>query len=90
MTPTEEKAQEKAKELILKYNRLVYPYFGSSMLTNDTDEDVILQNSKECAVILCNETIDALNSVKGMAKIHKVKFWKRVKEILEDGDNKEV
>ncbi|QQV91424.1 hypothetical protein M1M25_gp116 [Tenacibaculum phage Gundel_1] len=89
-TPTEIKAQAKAKELVLKYNRLVYPYFGSSMLTNETDEGVILHNSKECSLILCDQMIETLSSMKGMARISKNTFWKRVKEILEDGDNKEV
>jgi len=52
--------KEKAKELVDKYKGLVYPYIGSSMLTNDADEGVILMNSKHCALINIDENIKSL------------------------------
>ena len=68
MTPTEIKAKEKAEELINSFTEIVY--LG------------LVETSIDCAIIVCDETINALNNVKGMGKIHKVKFWKLVKENL--------
>lgn len=58
MTP-----KEKAKELIDQFWGLVYPYFGSSMLTNDTDDRVILRNSKTCALITVEESLYILKQL---------------------------
>lgn len=79
---TEIKAEEKAKELIDFFKPIVYSHVGSQFMTGTHDDELILKNSKICAKKLCQETIDALNSIKGMGKIHKVKFWKLVKEKL--------
>lgn len=68
MTP-----EEKSNELIEKF-------------LDDKTIGLILEEeeAKKCALILVEETIDALSSIKGMGKIHKVKFWKQVKAILEN------
>lgn len=71
LTPTEEKAKEKAKIIL------------AEMVSRQ--EDYLLDPNllgKECAIILCDQVIEALNSVKGMGKIHQVKFWKLVKKYL--------
>jgi len=39
------------EKLIEQFKPLVYPYMGSGMLSNELNQDVILRNSKECAVI---------------------------------------
>ena len=83
MTKTEEKAQDKATELTDLFVNLVYPYSGSGFMTDTIDQEVVLINCKKCAINVCNETIKALSNVKGMGKIHKVSFWKKVKSNLE-------
>ena len=83
MTPIEIKAEEKAKEIVELFKPYVYCFLGSSMLTNEPVDSVVLGNAKICALISCNQTIEALSSVKGMGKIHKVKFWKLVKNQIE-------
>jgi len=50
MTP-----KEKAKYLVSKYSLFVYPFLGSAMLTNTEDREVILANSKKCAIIAVDE-----------------------------------
>lgn len=90
MTP-----EEKAKELVEKFKGIVYPYIGSSMLTNETDEGVILTNSKICAIIVVDETIDALDmfgycggmyddyetgQVTLIDEKHPTEYWYKVKE----------
>ena len=53
-------------------------------MTCTHDEDLILSNSKKCALKLAKETEFALSETKGMGKIHKVKFWKLVSEKIEN------
>ena len=60
-------AEERAKELVKKFSPLVYPYIGSSMLTNDEDDGVILMMSKKCAVIAVEHSIER---VKEMHLLH--------------------
>lgn len=68
MTPTEEKAIAKAEELF---------GFFSAFITNDLRTLI-------CCFKICDENIQTLNSMKGLGKIHKVKFWKLVKQTLKD------
>jgi len=44
-------------KLEAEFNGLVYPYLGSSMLTNEPFDSVIEANSKECAKIAENFAI---------------------------------
>ena len=62
---------EKAIELIEKYKGLVYPYIGSSMLTNDPSDAVILTNAKFCVGILIDEI---LKQFEGLHKPEYVSF----------------
>lgn len=48
-------ATEKANELVQKFKPFVYCYRGSGMLTNWEDENVILEMSKKCALIVIDE-----------------------------------
>lgn len=77
MTPTEEKSKEKAEELLNLFDNPTKQWDGTSFVSS-------LEYKTKCAIICCDQTIDALNSIKGMGKIHKVKFWKLVKKNLED------
>lgn len=73
MTP-----KEKAKELVEKYKPFVYCYLGSGMLMNWEDKDVILSNSKICALIAVDEMIDYLISNKITGTL--MTFWQEVKQ----------
>jgi len=50
MTP-----QEKAIELVDYFKRLVYPFIGSSMLTNEEHPPTILKHAKICALKVVEE-----------------------------------
>lgn len=76
--------KEKAKEILKNYSRLVYPYEGSSMLTNTEFEYVILKNSKTCALIFIDEMIHEfgkievnLNSFEFL--VNRLNFWEEVR-----------
>jgi len=68
MTPTEEKAKEKAKELI-------------GVFYDDSNTSII---NNEMAIKCCNQIIEVLGSVKGRGKIHKLNFWKLVLKNIQD------
>lgn len=70
MTPSEQKAYEKANEL--------FDYFQDIVYLGHKDTVIEIANK------LCDETIEALNGIKGMGKIHKVKFWKNVKKYINE------
>jgi len=84
MTPTEIKAEAKATELKDFFVHIVYPYSGSGFMTDTADNSVILMNCVKCAVKIADEMIEELSVIKGMGKIHKLKFWKLVKKYLEE------
>lgn len=42
---------KKIEELVLSFTPKVYCFFGSGVLTNTYDENVALQNARECALI---------------------------------------
>jgi hypothetical protein len=50
-----------AIELVNKFKPFVYPFIGSSMLTNTEDESVIMSNAKLCANISIDEKIETCN-----------------------------
>ena len=80
MTP-----KEKAEQLVSKFNPFVYCYIGSSMLTNDADDGVILMMSKKCALISCDEILEHIDEIKTM-EYHfgkSIAYWKDVKEEIE-------
>ena len=68
MTP-----KEKAKELISKYVHLAKQTTGA----NGT-----IYNSKQCALITCNRTIDILKEIRD--KEHSDNFWYLENAILEE------
>jgi len=49
------KPEEKAKQLVEKFKNHVNPYVGSGMLSNTHDDETILWQSKECALIIVDE-----------------------------------
>tara|TARA_R110000822_G_scaffold127454_1_gene262954 strand:- start:13009 stop:13227 length:219 start_codon:yes stop_codon:yes gene_type:complete len=71
MTPTEEKAKQKAQELFEFFSEI-------SQLMLD-DNDII----KLCEKV-CDENIITLKDIKGFSKNGKLKFWKYTKEYLKD------
>jgi hypothetical protein len=88
------KPSEKAIELIEKYKGLVYPYIGSSMLTNDPNDAVILTNAKICVGILIDEMLrvaeTADKNTNGVIKAmypnrewSQVDYWTEVKKEVE-------
>ena len=77
-TPTQIKAEEKAKELILFFKGILF----ESHLQNDQDpfNSELNDSAKQCALKLSEETLEAINSIKGKGKMHKVVYWKLIKE----------
>lgn len=78
MTPTEIKAKEKADE--------IFKLFCTTNISDNPKRGLLMPKSAGVyfAIKNCDQVIGALNSVKGMSKIHKVKFWKLVKQNLID------
>ena len=68
MTPTQIKAKAKAQEL----------------WQETSDKFSFKEDRMYCANLICDQVIEALNSVKGMGKISKVKMWKLVKQNLNE------
>lgn len=78
MTPTEIKAEKLAKELI----DITIGLIQANVISN-TELFNVEEAAKGICIRNCEFTIDALNSIKGMGKIHKVKLWKMVKAKIE-------
>ena len=82
--------KDKAKELILFYDKIVYPFMGSGMLVNMEDEDVILRNAKICA----HKTVDEIlltgphREHEAFDIINGVEYWVRVKNEITKYENK--
>lgn len=75
MTP-----KEKAKELVNKYKPFVYCYSGSGMLINEEDEGVILNNSKQCALIAVDEILNDDWYIPSFDEMmERKKYWEQVK-----------
>lgn len=74
-------ADKKAIELVEKYKGLVYPYLGSSMLTNDEHPSAILSNAKTCATILVDSLLSEVDwyALPG----DKQTYWEEVKAEIE-------
>ena len=74
MTPTEKKAEEIENELFEKFSNVPF----------ECNDEPISDSAvwKNCLISVEN-TIEALNSLKGMGKIQKVKLYKLVKQKLE-------
>ncbi|MFK5981478.1 MAG: hypothetical protein QM499_01075 [Flavobacteriaceae bacterium] len=77
-TPTEIKAQIKAKELIDMYS--------TTNISDNPKTGWLMPRSVGVyfAIKSAEEVLETLNSMKGIAKISKVTFWKKVKENLEN------
>ncbi len=73
-------AKQKAIELIKKFNPFVYCYMGSGMLTNESDDNVILMMSKSCANIAVDEM---LLHLQGIGNIINISYWTDVKGEIE-------
>jgi len=71
-TPTEVKAEAKARELEEFFKNLNHP------------QARILINYVVASVKVCDENIATLSSMKGMGRIHKLTFWKLVRKNLVD------
>jgi len=76
MTP-----KEKANFLIDQFSGIVYPYIGSSMLTNDEHEPTIIKNAKMCAYFVVNE-IEADHLSNGTT-LENSEYWQKVKLEIE-------
>ncbi len=74
--------REKAKELIERFSPVVYPFLGSSMLTNEPNYTVILNNAKICA----NITIDEILNLDTGDTINK-DYWEEVRKSIENYKN---
>ena len=79
MTP-----QEKAQELVDRFDEYVHGYVGGSVLSNTQYPDVKLERAKECALIAVDEIIANIEPSVSMDVIEaRVKFWQEVKEEIE-------
>jgi hypothetical protein len=78
-------AKEKAQELTKKFKLYVYPFSaGSGYLSGDFDEDVIKQNSKQCALFVVEEILLNFEEIRTM-EYHLGKstaYWRDVKDEL--------
>lgn len=72
MTPTEEKAKAKAEEIYKSVLEVFTP------IGYEAKDSLV----KEICIFHLDETIEIVNSIKGMGKIHKVSFLKKVKEYV--------
>ncbi len=54
------KQLQEAQNLVDEFKGIVYPYIGSSMLTNDQSDDVILQNAQTFANIVADKIFNEL------------------------------
>lgn len=69
-----------AQELVDKFKGIVYPFIGSSMLTNDQSDDVILENAKTCAHHVADSMIYELSDLPRIPYNEKrTDFWRIVK-----------
>lgn len=57
------KQKQEAQDLVDQFKGIVYPYIGSSMLTNDQSDEVILMNAKTCAHIVADKMIYELSDL---------------------------
>ena len=73
------KEKTKAIELVDKFKPLVYCYMGSGMLSNSYDDNVILENAKQCAIICVDEILKAGKDV----FIFRDAYWNKVKQEIE-------
>ncbi len=56
-------SKEKAQELVKQFRQYVYPFSsGSGYLTGDVDQDVILDNAKQCALIAVQQAMDIIDA----------------------------
>ena len=74
MTP-----EQKANDLIKKFEDYVNPYIGSGMLSNTYDDSAILFQSIKCAIVVCDEVINALDPY----SLYELEYYTKVKQILE-------
>lgn len=85
MTP-----QEKAEELVKKYEPYVCGYIGSSMLTNIEYPEQILKQAKQCVLIAVDEILWEIKFGKKLDWISERKngqeyivYWQEVKQEIE-------
>lgn len=76
-------AQDKAKELVKKYEDYVCGYIGSSMLTNTEYPEQILKHAKECAIIAIEEILKELESIDDGQTSIPYEYWEQVKNEIE-------
>ena len=73
MTP-----KEKAEELLNKFKPYMYPFgAGSAYLTGDREGNRVMDDAKECALILCNELLTIIETPSD-----DFRFWQEVKSCL--------
>ena len=79
MTP-----QEKAQELVDRFDEYVHGYVGGSVLSNTQYPDVKLERAKECALIAVDEIIANIEPSVSMDVIEaRIKYWQEVKNEIE-------
>lgn len=77
--------KEKAIQLVKDFSPLVYPYRGSSMLTNDTYEDVILGHAKECALKVVSQVYEEFTtSLPNDLFVIRVGYWNQVEQAIKE------
>lgn len=81
--------KEKAIKLVDQFQKHVYCYMGSGMLTNDYDEKVALANKKACALICVEELLNAGNVLTselldGFEDVEFNNYWKEVKQEIQN------
>lgn len=83
-TLTEIKAEAKAKELIEFFINIEKDtlFYWEAFYDRAYNEDEILPHAKKCSIKVADENIETLSNMKGMARIHKLTFWKMVKKNL--------
>lgn len=75
--------KDKATDLIAKFEPRVYPFLGSGMLTNETDDNVIMLNAIAQSIICVDEVLSVIPMYKGDLNPD-WKFWNDVKSELKE------
>ena len=79
MTP-----QEKAQELVDRFDEYVHGYVGGSVLSNTQYPDVKLERAKECALIAVDEILNQDKGAFDLGEIHyHFQYWMEVKNEIE-------
>jgi hypothetical protein len=75
-------AEDKALELVNRFRPMMYCYSGSGMLTDSVEDSVILQNAKNCAIVVVDNILAYINHQLPFSHSDGYKYWTDVKQAI--------